>query len=423
MSTESQPTGERRRRRRAAQAAAGDGSGENRAVESGAAAAAATPSAAAFAPPAGAGQAAPAAGEASDRTELMPALSDETAPVEPVAAESASSASSASSGPATEPPASRTLTRRELRELRASGTSEQVIADLAGQATGAGTESGSKGSASGGGRSAAGATSSAAGAATKPDAPAEPSTPSRRSMRDRPPPAQTAVPGRGERVPPGFPTVRPPASAQGVRSVDETGGLSEVRPTRSQKSPVEVTGPLDWQSSVTTGNAGVDAAKAAESEAPDGEDSPPPLSAAPQRRSVLGGASATRGESSRATLGAPSSVPPSIPPASASTPATPSLSEATESTAADDAEDETLRPPVWEPVRSDAGASVPTPPLAPPPSPRKAFGAAAPATEKAADAEHADDEPRRSWWSTPVGFLLLGVLGVGLGVALFLLLT
>lgn len=93
------------------------------------------------------------------------------------------------------------------------------------------------------------------------------SPPSRRSMRDVQSPT---TPGRGERMPatglgegagregtgqgeaaPSTSSVRPPARAQGVRRLESTGELSAVRSTRAREdSLVEVTGPIDWSSSM-----------------------------------------------------------------------------------------------------------------------------------------------------------------------------
>ncbi|PFG20104.1 hypothetical protein [Serinibacter salmoneus] len=134
--------------------------------------------------------------------------------------------------------------------------------------------------------------------------------PSRRSMRDMPAPA---TPSRGERMPapgpreaddqgeaaPSTPSVVPPARAQGVRRLESTGELSAVRSTRAREdSRVEITGPIDWSSSmipaVTEDTPAPDGAGApASSSTPTTPTAPTTPTERPRRVSVLGNGGAT----------------------------------------------------------------------------------------------------------------------------------
>lgn len=204
----------------------------------------------------------------------------------------------------------------------------------------------------------------------------------RRSMRERLPEGPAGPAGRGERVPPPRrPVVKTPLAAQGVRGLDETGALSQVRSTRSgtessanAESPVEVTGPLDWSSAVMTP---VEEAtpQADQSNLADEVkvDSLTDSDGAPVRRSVI------------------------------------KRSGATAASAA------------WAPVSGEgAGAAVPSPSLAPPPAASGVF-TAVPKDDEVEDVATEDSDERRPGWMSPLGFILLAVLGVAVGAGLFFL--
>ncbi|ROR93155.1 hypothetical protein EDD28_2562 [Salana multivorans] len=220
-------------------------------------------------------------------------------------------------------------------------------------------------------------------------------SPSRRSMRDLRPAAPAGTPGLGERVPASgalptrsqpptpssgaIPTVPPPAAAQAVRGVDATGALSQVRTTRaSEDSPVEVTGPIDWSS--TTQPAVIPPSRSAGRTGASGEtetdEAAESSTEPPSRRSVL----------ARRT------------------------------------------PPSWAPVTGDGGASVPMPSEEPPPPAAQAFRPVTePVSETAASsttsaAEPAEKQRRGFSWLSPLGYLLLALVGVGIGVGLYFLL-
>ena len=283
--------------------------------------------------------------------------------------------------------------RRELREQRARE-------EAAAQATQA-----SASAMPAIGESAAGVASPAP-AAPEPVAPLTPASGSvnRRSMRERLPEGPAGPVGRGERVPPPRrPVVKTPLAAQGVRGLDETGELSQVRSTRaSADSPVEVTGPLDWSSSVLSPIVD-DTPQAA----------PANLAAEAKVQTPAWGLSRAEKPAAPATAATPAPAAAESPADSEVAPVRRSVikraSAATPSAA-------------WAPVSGEgAGAAVPAPSLAPPPAASGVF-TAVPKDEVAADLASGRDDDRRPRWMSPVGFLLLAVLGVGVGAGLFFLL-
>ena len=254
-------------------------------------------------------------------------------------------------------------------------------------------------------------------APTAPDsaAPATPSSGSvnRRSMRERLPEGPAGPAGRGERVPPPRrPVVKTPLAAQGVRGLDETGELSQVRSTRSgtgssahDESPVEVTGPLDWSSAVmspieeATPNA----------ELPDlAEEAKIPTPAwgltRGDKKSVAQSAVAQSSVQDDAAFESSAD--------SDLTPVRRSVIKRSGSTTASAA---------WAPVSGEgAGAAMPSPSLAPPPAASGVF-TAVPQDDVGDDAVTADSEGSRPRWMSPLGFVLLAVLGVAVGAGLFFL--
>lgn len=204
-------------------------------------------------------------------------------------------------------------------------------------------------------------------------------SPNRRSMRDRWTEGPAGPAGRGERVPAARPAARPPAAAQGVRSLDETGALSQVRSTRaSEDSPVEVTGPLDWSSAmiepipaepVSSGESPASSGVASPASSEGRSTSSPEVPAVPARRSVL-----SSGRSPQA---------------------------------------------VWQPVLSGGrGATVPQPEAAGPPDVEGVFGVGE--VEHAEGIEVPSPERRGPFGLAPLRFALLVLLGVVVGGGIFL---
>lgn len=214
------------------------------------------------------------------------------------------------------------------------------------------------------------------GPAIAPEPPARVERPARAEQ-----PGRAEYPDRAERparpAAPSLPSVPTPAAAQGVRTVDESGALSEIRTTRaSDDSPVEVTGPVDWSSTAEPPVApAADAARTGGGTLPaSSSSSAGQAEQAPSRRSVLGRASG----------------------------------------------------PSWAPVTGEIGALVPMPSDDAPPPPEDAFDAAAVASIAVAAADTATGAPesgpekRRGFsWFSPVGYVLLALLGVGIGVGLY----
>ena len=241
-------------------------------------------------------------------------------------------------------------------------------------------------------------------------APATPSSGSvnRRSMRERLPEGPAGPAGRGERVPPPRrPVVKTPLAAQGVRGLDETGELSQVRSTRSgtglsahDESPVEVTGPLDWSSAVMS---------PIEEATPNAE--LPDLAEEAKIPTPAWGL--TRGDKKsvpESTVQDPAAVESSAD--SDLTPVRRSVIKRAGSTTASAA---------WAPVSGEgAGAAMPAPSLAPPPAASGVF-TAVPQDHVGDDAATEDGEGSRPRWMSPLGFVLLAVLGVAVGAGLFFL--
>ena len=173
---------------------------------------------------------------------------------------------------------------------------------------------------------------------------------------------------------PRVPTVPPPAAAQAVRTVDSTGALSEIRTTRaSDDSPVEVTGPVDWSSASQPAVV-------------------PPSAPAPAAES--GGKSASASSSSSA--------------AAASAAEQPSRKSVLGRGGG----------PKWAPVTGEIGAIVPTPSDEAPPPVADAFEAVP--AEPAESAPTEVPEKRRGFnWFSPLGYLLLALVGGGIGVGLY----
>lgn len=239
-------------------------------------------------------------------------------------------------------------------------------------------------------------------------------TPSRRSMRERRPVTPSGTPGLGERVPATgapptrarvvqpavggaqpaaapaapprvpIPSVPTPAAAQAVRTLDETGALSEVRTTRaSEDSPVEVTGPVDWSAA---------AARA----------TPTP---APAAGAAGPGSSSSSAASGTAANGA-----------------------AANGTAADGASEAPARRsvlgrdagPSWASVAGESGAMVPTPSEEAPPAVSQAFESV-PVPPEAVATEAPAPRRRRFSWFSPLGYVLLALVGVAIGAGIYYL--
>jgi len=218
-------------------------------------------------------------------------------------------------------------------------------------------------------------------------------TPNRRSMRDRRVEGPAGPAGRGERVPPQRPIVRTPAAAQGIRRLDETGALTGVTSTRaSEDSPVEVTGPLDWSSSLEV--APPVEPKTSASASADVEPAPAPLDPAP----------------------------PVVPPrASVATPPVDVVTPARRSVLSTGR----AAPHAWESVSGEGrGAVVPQPEEVEVPDVEGVFDVA-PEELEAETAEGIDvgsDDGARPAWVTWVALGLLIAVGIGLGALAYPLL-
>lgn len=221
-------------------------------------------------------------------------------------------------------------------------------------------------------------------------------TPNRRSMRDRRVEGPAGPAGRGERVPAQRPIVRTPAAAQGIRRLDETGALTGVTSTRaSEDSPVEVTGPLDWSSSLEVAPPAEPETPAAESPSAAVEPAPAPLDPAP----------------------------PVVPPrASVATPPVDAVTPARRSVLSSGR----TAPHAWESVSGEGrGAAVPQPEEVEVPDVEGVFDVA-PEELEAEASEGIDvgsDDGARPAWVTWAGRILLALVGVGIGVWAYQILT
>ncbi|TGO04322.1 hypothetical protein [Serinibacter arcticus] len=243
-------------------------------------------------------------------------------------------------------------------------------------------------------------------APARPEAPAAPvedqagptpsgRTPNRRSMRDRRVEGPAGPAGRGERVPAQRPVVRTPAAAQGIRRVDETGALTGVTSTRAtEDSPIEVTGPIDWSSSLEVAS---------------------PVEPEPAAPATPTAAPVTPEQ----VEPAPPVVPPraslATPPADAVTPARRSVLAAGRTAQ-----------PAWESVTGEGrGAAVPQPEESEVPDVEGVFDVVPEELEaEAADGiDVGSDDGARPLWVTWAGFVLLALVGVGIGVGIYLAVT
>ncbi|WP_146197013.1 hypothetical protein [Serinibacter arcticus] len=219
-------------------------------------------------------------------------------------------------------------------------------------------------------------------------------------MRERRVEGPAGPAGRGERVPPQRPVVRTPAAAQGIRSVDETGALTGVTSTRaSEDSPVEVTGPIDWSSSVLPAVTGETPAPAGVS----GETGA--VAPAPARPGTATDPAGT--PAARVVPAAPETPAPVAP----ATPARRSVLSAG-------------RAPVhaWEAVSGEGrGATVPDPGLTEVPDVEGVFDVAAPDVEVAEGIDVSGEASGQHDWATWLRRGLLALVGVGIGIAIFLI--
>lgn len=259
--------------------------------------------------------------------------------------------------------------------------------------------------------------------------------------------------GRGERVPPTHPVVRTPAAAQSVRSLEDTGTLSDIRSTRAtEDSPVEVTRPVDWTAALTAPQAPTPAppVRPALEDDVDVDDTP-----TVRRRSVLRaqGTSATPGTGTPTGWGAPGAA--SAPMAAPSSPAPPAAQAAPAGPAqaptqaappsasqqpgyqpaeperfqahgSRQAADEEFSPatPAWAPVnRYGPGASVPTPSSEPAPSATGVFTRAPEfaAQEAPPSSGKSERAAKPSGLRSLAGFIVLAIIGVGIGVGAYYL--
>lgn len=167
-----------------------------------------------------------------------------------------------------------------------------------------------------------------------------------------------------------------------MRTVDSTGALSEIRTTRaSDDSPVEVTGPVDWSSASQPAVV-------------------PPSAPAPAVEP--GGKSAASSSSSSSSSSAAAAA------AAASAAEQPSRKSVLGRGGG----------PKWAPVTGEIGAIVPTPSDEAPPPVADAFEAVP--AEPAESAPTEVPEKRRGFnWFSPLGYLLLALVGVGIGVGLY----